>query len=67
MTDLKPCPFCGGPASADADEIMRYVDEEGKNSTIVLFSVGCINCGCKTYRYSKMESAIEAWNRRADT
>lgn len=58
MTELKPCPFCGGKAEFCAT-CMDYA------------FVKCRECGAKTdniaisYEYSAKDVAIEAWNRRA--
>lgn len=50
MTEIKPCPFCGGEA---------YVLEG-----FTLYEVACDYCHCRTpVEYSK-EKVIELWNRR---
>lgn len=51
MTELKPCPFCGGKAALWG----RF---DG-------YEVYCINCLAKVEQDGRAE-AIEAWNRRAD-
>ena len=51
MTELKPCPFCGGVAKI----LEHYWDVE----------VYCIECQASNRGDSKAE-AIEAWNRRAE-
>lgn len=56
MTDLKPCPFCGGEAEF-------YEDKGG-------FSVYCDFCGVGVDYYSKglddaKQQAADAWNRRS--
>lgn len=55
MAELKPCPFCGGTATAQ------------KNSN-TWWRIKCDNCPCEVgrYWYHKKADAIEAWNRRAD-
>lgn len=57
MTALLPCPFCGGPASADWG---------GDHSTA--FEAGCYNHGCDISPYAweadGEEAAIAAWNTR---
>ena len=63
MSDLKPCPFCGG-------EAMLFVSDEGG-----VFVV-CTKCQTRTKTlvdslvYNKPTNAvgkvIEAWNRRAN-
>ena len=52
MTDLKPCPFCGGKAKSKGYQIG--------------FRVMCPECGGRAKLFSTAEEAIEAWNRRAD-
>ncbi|MBR4472490.1 MAG: Lar family restriction alleviation protein [Oscillospiraceae bacterium] len=57
MSALKPCPFCGRKAK---------LIKTGKS-----WWTCCIGCGARTYgglypTDSAKESAIEAWNRRAE-
>ena len=54
MTELKPCPFCGGKAS-----LIRYHNIKGGY---------CYCTVCKTRKPNSLtiEEAIEAWNRRAE-
>ncbi len=53
MSDLKPCPFCGKPATSHEPD--RYAAN---------YAVGCSLCGI--HFLSRTESvAAEAWNRRA--
>lgn len=56
MTELKPCPFCGGKA-------------EKMTSSDGFTSIGCLNCnplfGIMVQRSTEAE-AIEAWNTRAE-
>ena len=54
MSELKPCPFCGGEAS-----IAKGHDGE------LLPWVMCRECGAETYCFDSVAEAIEAWNRRA--
>ena len=55
MSELKPCPFCGGEATLRADILMRS------------FWVECDTCGCKYQKRTYTEELlIEAWNTRAD-
>ena len=54
MTELKPCPFCGGEAIARRDETgCRYV-------------VACKECPVivGNFWYTEKTDAIKAWNRR---
>lgn len=53
MTELKPCPFCGGKA---------YVQEHLSG---LYRSVICKVCCAATRMFQKEKEAIEAWNRRA--
>ena len=55
MSELKPCPFCGGEAEA-------YVSpaKDGWNY------VFCKKCQTSVDNYDTAAEAIEAWNRRAN-
>ena len=54
MSELKPCPFCGGEA---------LIDIYGAEGT---YKVICDDCGSTGgTRYEEAE-AIKAWNSRAD-
>ena len=58
MSELKPCPFCGGEGCVQEHVFI------GLTST---FGVVCLDCCCETRQfYYTKEDAIEAWNRRAD-
>lgn len=60
MTELKPCPFCGGEA---------ILSKKGS-----YYSIECDKCGCGTklcgsYMYSNEKNRKEAakrWNRRVN-
>jgi len=55
--DLKPCPFCGGPA-----KLYELVQIEGSPKE---WSVCCQNCTiCFPTSRRKPEAAITAWNHR---
>lgn len=60
IDELKPCPFCGGRASA-----RRF---DGKFFDV--YKVYCMNEDCyiepATRPYYSKKEAIEAWNRRVD-
>jgi Lar family restriction alleviation protein len=58
MEKWKSCPFCGG-----IPEIMNV----GK-VTCRLIVVKCTRCGAstKTFKDSRQDYAIEAWNRRVN-
>ena len=60
MTELKPCPFCGGEAEMCEDSITAF----GKYRK--LYVVVCKNLCVKTRQWYSEEQAIEAWNRRAN-
>lgn len=53
MTDLKPCPFCGGKAG------LYRVDYHG-------YKVICLMCGMQTLSYEFKENAIAKWDGRAE-
>ena len=65
MTELKPCPFCGG----EAEPIVARVDESTKT-----YSVICTQCYTGIFRprmkgmewcaYRTENEAIDAWNKR---
>ena len=58
MSELKPCPFCGGEGCLQRHDFVGYTDT---------FGVVCLDCGCETRQfYDTKKDAIEAWNRRAD-
>ena len=61
MTELKPCPFCGGDAEV-------LVLSKILNSTLYEYCrCGCKECGLLFPRFCvTKEAAIGAWNRRAD-
>ncbi len=62
MTELKPCPFCGGIPKMHM--ISQDFFDTGTYTTG--YSVFCQNCRCATeYELTQLE-AIEAWNRRVD-
>ena len=60
MSELKPCPFCGGVAQMGIN----------KESTVREYFVGCMNCHIRLYKigykrfYTEAE-AITAWNTRS--
>lgn len=56
MTELKPCPFCGGEAEILTAESMRGG---------YLFGIMCNDCCSRGDVYETEAEAIAAWNTRA--
>lgn len=54
MTDLRPCPFCGGPG--------EEWEEEGGCPWIFIKVVGCRKCHVSFY--NDKGEGVEKWNRR---
>lgn len=52
MTELKPCPFCGGKAGLEQISDAYWVE--------------CGKCGASSVFCGQPEPAIDAWNTRAD-
>lgn len=59
MSEIKPCPFCGGAAMNLSHS---SCDCCGKKYTGI---VGCTHCNAEVSHYDTDEQAIEAWNKRA--
>lgn len=55
MSELKPCPFCGGKSEC----ITNY--EYGKARGAFC---SCKKCGITQKIYASRQGAIKAWNRR---
>lgn len=53
MTDLLPCPFCGG----EANTVLKGSDD---------WHIECHDCASRSGIYGIRESAIAAWNTRAE-
>lgn len=81
MTELKPCPFCGGTKlkiDQKTSSNTKYNPETKKCEKFVVVTVRCNKChtrGPTTSMYAGFydrplqtlkEQAIEAWNRRMD-
>ena len=65
MSELKPCPFCGGQA------VPVYSNKGSLYTGNILMlsaegTIKCKKCEVRLPRiYSRVSKAIEAWNRRA--
>lgn len=57
MSDLKPCPFCGGKA--------EMLTAESMNGGY-LFGIMCNDCRSRGDVYDTEAEAIAAWNSRAE-
>ena len=62
MSELEPCPFCGGVAD---EECYVSYDEEGSPTTDPAHTVICTRCSAETDTFDTIDEAIDAWNRRA--
>lgn len=59
MTNLKPCPFCGGGAE------LKQWNLPGRSTP--LHCVVCTDCGAMTWPYySDRNAAAERWNTRKE-
>lgn len=56
MTDLKPCPFCGGEA-----ELFQHYPYMRRR---VVSSVCCKSCRANSGTWGRKDKAIETWNTR---
>lgn len=56
MSELKPCPFCGGTDISCADA--------GRKTDV--WFIQCEDCFATFPHFDSKAEAIEAWNRRAD-
>lgn len=59
MSELKPCPFCGG----DAYTVYHTTDHTDYQEYL-WWTVECHDCAAHTGLYAKKEFAIQAWNSR---
>lgn len=69
VPELKPCPFCGGPAEFET----RYRTDGQTHYEVAV--VACQLCGCRTDDYilngyygsdDTQQDAIDAWNKRTN-
>ena len=63
MTDLLPCPFCGGPPYTRT----RQDEDLATHDIVDWHGVGCANCGIEFSWPDgyEGESAAEQWNKRS--
>ena len=61
MSDLKPCPFCGGTPRIVFNAKRKNTYGQEVEGT----AIGCENCEATMF-YRSRRLAIEAWNRRVD-
>ncbi len=59
MSELKPCPFCGGEAKLYVRSIHGLLFGD-------YYWVKCEDCNAETASDFEKSVAIEAWNRRAN-
>ena len=65
MSELKPCPFCGGQARI----FTKRVHSENHHLQLDVkceYIVKCNRCRASMSCYASKAWAINAWNRRAD-
>ena len=58
MTNLKPCPFCGGEVEID------MLDSEQNRNVKIYNAVHCPECHQWFFKGLSREKTIAAWNRR---
>lgn len=67
MSDLLPCPHCGGEAyirrTIVNDDTMRVVDHD---AMYTVFCGDSEDCGASVAYFTERKQAISAWNRRAE-
>lgn len=64
MTDLHPCPHCGGKASRQ--EIDSSIDAVPEDPNFGGSYIECDNCGaCTKLHFGRKEDLVPSWNRRS--
>ncbi len=64
MSELKPCPFCGGKARINKNS---FYEDKTKGFTDHSYGVECLDCFTQSFQFYKTEEqAVKDWNRRAD-
>ena len=65
MTELKPCPLCGGDAEYRRTSQVKWPwDRVGCDA--IGITVVCTRCGCTIPSDIVQERVAEHWNRRAN-
>lgn len=58
MSELKPCPFCGG------NDVCRLIDYEDAYERKYCEAVHCRTCKVRTPWMESYKDAIDFWNKR---
>lgn len=58
MTQIKPCPCCGGKPKLDSYPGSEWVGD------LTYHCIRCSECYLRTCDYKSPKKAAEAWNRR---
>lgn len=56
MSELIPCPFCGGEANSEIDDYGLCTE----------YFVECLSCVARTSTYDSPKEAVTAWNKRIE-
>jgi len=63
VSELKPCPFCGG----EAINLHKYTEEIEEGSYYSIYSVHCPRCEAGITGGSDQKMLIKRWNTRTNT